>query len=216
MRTLPPALGDLRSRAPPQVPPRTTDQSAGSCHSAQKMSSHLGTQAPEGYDRPMGAAVPANEATPRAGALGLLRDRELIAAALLVAVLTPVAAGNGGYFPVAWGWAAIGFAAAALIGLVLQPTLELTHAERVTLAAWVALAAWTALSVLWSADVTQSVLEVERLLVYVGAAWALLVIGSRRSARGVLVAALLSVCLICTFSLGTHLLPERLGIQDRK
>lgn len=167
----------------------------------------------EGYDRPMDAAVPAEQASPRIGVVELLRDRELIAAALLFVVLTPVAAGNGGYFPVAWGWAAIGFASAALIGLVLQPTLELTHAERATLAAWVALAAWTAASVLWSADVTQSVLEVERLLVYIGTAWALLVIGARRSARGILVAALLSVCLICTFSLGTHLLPERLGIH---
>ena len=161
----------------------------------------------------MDAAVPADQAAPRTGAVELFRDRGLIAAALLFIVLTPVAAGNGGYFPVAWGWAAIGFGTAALIGLVLHPTLELTHAERVTLAAWVALAVWTALSVLWSADVTQSVLEEERLLVYVGAVWALLVIGGRRSARGVLVAALLSVCLICTFSLGTHLLPERLGIH---
>ncbi len=57
--------------------------------------------------------------------------------------------------------------AAALLGVVLQARLELTTTDRVTLVAWLALAGWTALSIAWSADVTQSVLEVERMLVYV-------------------------------------------------
>ncbi len=38
-------------------------------------------------------------------------------------------------------------------------------------------------------------------------------IGHRRSARGLLVAILVSVSVICAYSLGTHLLPERFGIH---
>lgn len=167
----------------------------------------------ERYDRPMATVVGTRYATVRPRALALIRDRELLVTALIVGVLTPLAAGNGGYFPVAWGWAAIGLGAAALLGVVLQARLELTGTERVTLVAWVALAGWTALSIAWSADVTQSVLEVERLLVYVAAVWALLVIGHRRSARGLLVAILIAVSVICSYALGTHLLPERLGVH---
>src|SRR6478672_2413339 len=138
------------------------------------MSSYLGMEPSERYDRPMATVVGTRYATVRPRALALIRDRELLVAALIVVVLTPLAAGNGGYFPVAWGWAAIGLGAAALLGVVLHARLELTDTERVTLVAWVALAGWTALSIAWSADVTQSVLEVERLLVYVAAVWALL------------------------------------------
>ncbi len=157
-----------------------------------------------------GVASPAGSVTV---ALSAVRPTgETVSALLVFGVVTPLAAVQGGYFPVAWGWAGMALAAVGLIAVVLRHDTSFTRLERVWLAGWVALAGWTALSILWSIDVTHSVLAVERVIVYVGAAWALLTVAGQRSPRGMLVGALLAVALVSAYALATHLFPDRLGV----
>jgi hypothetical protein len=113
-------------------------------------------------------------------------------AAVLLAV-GGLGAADGGYFPPAWGWAALGLLWVAAAALLLRPGLPLSRREAVFLALLAALVGWTALSALWSASAPLSLLDAQRDLVYLAGAGALLLAGSRPSAPwvagGVLVAA---------------------------
>jgi hypothetical protein len=134
------------------------------------------------------------------------------AALLCFAILTPLAAGAGGFFPVAWGWSALGFCWAAAVAVLLRGRVSLTRLEAAGLLAWCSLALWTGASTRWSSDVTQSVLEVERTLVYVSAVGALLFVSRRASAIYILAGTWASITLVCAYSLATRLFPDRLGV----
>src|SRR3954447_5871816 len=86
-----------------------------------------------------------------------------VAAALVVGCL---AFSNGGYFPVAWGWAGLALLWVLAVGLALDVATEAGRRERLFVAAVGALAAWMTLSLAWSGSVPRSVLELERMLVY--------------------------------------------------
>ena len=73
---------------------------------------------------------------------------------------------------------------------------------------------WVALSILWSTSVTSSVLEVQRTLVYVLAAVALLLLVRRAAVPSILGGLLAGVTVTCGWGLATRLLPERLGVVD--
>jgi tetratricopeptide (TPR) repeat protein len=124
------------------------------------------------------------------------------------------AAADGGYFPTSWGWSALFFFWVAVLALVMRREIHLGALECGLLLALGAFAAWTALSTLWSADPAQTVLEVERALIYVAAALAFVVI-ARRRALGEMVAGLLCVLsLVSLYGLATRLFPERFGLYD--
>ncbi|MHB8642710.1 MAG: tetratricopeptide repeat protein [Gaiellaceae bacterium] len=128
--------------------------------------------------------------------------------------LLPIAASNGGYFPTSWGWSALVFAWVALLALLLGRDVELGRAGVVFAASTAALCGWVWLSAAWSQDVPQTVLEGERALVYVTAVAALLLL-VRAGRRDALLAGVLgAIVLVCTYSLATRLLPERLGVFD--
>src|SRR5947208_11336864 len=86
---------------------------------------------------------------------------------LVFVAVIGMAARSGAYFPPAWGWAALGFAWAAVMAVVLRRRIELGRSELLMLAALVLVVAWLAAGVAWSSDRPQSVLEVERGIVYV-------------------------------------------------
>jgi O-antigen ligase len=96
-----------------------------------------------------------------------------VAAALAIGGL---AFADGGYDPPSWGWAALGLAAVAAVGLALR-RVELSRLERIALGALAAFAAWAALSTVWSASVPLSVLDAQRLLVLPLALAAFLAVG---------------------------------------
>jgi hypothetical protein len=132
--------------------------------------------------------------------------------------LVPVAslgAAQGGYFPSAWGWAALGLLWASGLAIVLRSSTRLSSAERAFVVAWGGLVAWIALSIAWSRDLPQTVLELERAIVYVCGALALVVIAQTRSARCVLGGLLAGISLISAFSLATRLFPGQLQVYDR-
>jgi hypothetical protein len=132
--------------------------------------------------------------------------------------LVPVAslgAAQGGYFPSAWGWAALGLLWASGLAIVLRSSAHLSDAERAFVVAWGGLVAWIAFSIVWSRDLPETVLELERAIVYVSGAVAVVVIAHTRSARFVLGGLLAGISLISAFSLATRLFPGELQVYDR-
>ena len=112
-------------------------------------------------------------------------------------MLTPLAAGNGGYFPPAWGWSAAALLWAAAIAVLVRQEVEFTAAEAVTLSAFGLLTVWMLISAAWSGDTTAAVLEAERMLVYVAGLGSLLLV-SRSGAIGSLLAGALAAVTIAT------------------
>jgi tetratricopeptide (TPR) repeat protein len=135
-----------------------------------------------------------------------------------LAAFAPVlglAAAQGGYFPTAWGWASVPLFWAAAVALLVRGQVRLNTYERVFLTALAAFVGWIALTVAWSNAPAESILEIERGLVYVAAASAVLLVSRGRFARRVLGGLLAAISLIAAFSLLTRLVPDRVGVYDR-
>ena len=154
-------------------------------------------------------ALPVREGVRRQGAIFLLP------ALVAFAPVLGLAAAQGGYFPTSWGWASIPILWAVAIALIVRERIALGTAERAFLGALAALAGWIALSTAWSVAPAQSILEVERVLVYVAVVAAVLVLSRGRSADRVMGGLLAAISLIATFSLATRLVPDRIGVYDR-
>jgi hypothetical protein len=148
----------------------------------------------------------------RAGALAVEPAVVLVPAGLFVAIVATAAA-SGSYFPSSWGWAALAFLWAAAIGLVAQRHVVLGRLEVAYLGAWLFLLAWTTASLLWSPTTTQTMYEVERTIVYVSFALALVVL-ARRSVHVLLPALLAAIVAVAAYALATRLLPDRVGSFD--
>jgi O-antigen ligase/polysaccharide polymerase Wzy-like membrane protein/tetratricopeptide repeat protein len=133
---------------------------------------------------------------------------------LMPAAIGVTAASHGGYFPTDWGWAALFFFWVAVLALLLRKEVQLGLLERGLLLALGALAGWTALSTLWSADPSQTVLEVERALVYVAGALAFVLIARRRLLTDLVGGLLCALSLVSLYALATRLFPEQLGTYD--
>ena len=131
--------------------------------------------------------------------------------AIVAVTVVCLALGQGGYFPVAWGWSAAVLGWLALAGLAAA-RLELCGIERITLWSWFALTAWTGASIAWSADISASVQSLELAGVYLTALTAMLVIGRRASASGLLIAIWASITAVSAYALLTHLSPLRFGL----
>jgi len=134
-----------------------------------------------------------------------------------LAAFAPVcglAAAQGGYFPTAWGWASVPLLWTAAVAAIVRSRLRFSRAEAVFLGGLVAITGWTALSVIWSVAPADSVLEVERALVYVGACAAVLTITRARSSRTVLAGLLAAIAVISSFGLATRLAPDHIGVYD--
>jgi O-Antigen ligase len=103
---------------------------------------------------------------------------------------------EGGFAPPSWVWSAALLAAAAgalFTGRAATPT----PLETGFLGALAGLLAWTLLSTAWSLDPAASVLESERLLLYVATVAALIVLARRSSRAAMLAGALCAVAALC-------------------
>jgi cytochrome c-type biogenesis protein CcmH/NrfG len=134
-----------------------------------------------------------------------------IGAALAIATL---AAADGGYFPTSWGWGALVtlwlVAAVLLLGAIVRPSgLQLAFLGGIA-----GLAAWTLLSAVWSTDTVDSALEAQRMLLYLAAAAALVLVVNRAAVSPALGGVLAGIALAAGYGLATRLFPDRLGAFD--
>ena len=140
----------------------------------------------------------------------------LVAAPGVVAFLgvAGLAAAQGGYFPSSWGWATVGLLWVAALALVLRSRLVLPPLERAFVAALGALAVWIALSTTWSEDVPQTVLEVQRAVLYLAGAAAVLLAARPASSKPLVAGVLGAITLVSAYALTTRLFPQRTGVYD--
>jgi O-antigen ligase len=142
---------------------------------------------------------------------------ELGRAGLGVAVglgLAGIAFDNGGYFPTAWSWGALVALTVIAAALVLGEAVRPSGLALASLGGLAGFAAWTWLALLWSDDRAATVLEGQRVLLYVAALAALVLLVRRSTAPVVLAATLVAIFLASGYGLLTRLLPERLGVFD--
>lgn len=161
-------------------------------------------------------AGPLQLALPERALVGVRAGARLAAAApfLLGMLLTGLLAGDhGGYWPTSWGWATLALVWAAALALVLRD-VQVSRLELVWIGGLVALTAWTALSWFWTASRTQTALEVERTLVYTGAAVAAAAVVRSAGYRGLLWGVWAGASAASLYGLATRLLPDRLGVTD--
>jgi len=130
------------------------------------------------------------------------------------AAVAAAAASHGAYFPTGWGWLAIVLGWAAVLALVARRSVGTSGLELATLVALWGLTGWIALSTTWSDSVPDTVLEVERTLVYATALLAVLAAARRRGAPLLVGGVLAAIVGVCVYSLATRLFPERLGEID--
>jgi hypothetical protein len=128
--------------------------------------------------------------------------------------VSALAAADGGYFPTAWGWAALAalwlVASVVLLGTIVRPSrLQLAFAGGLA-----GLGGWVWLSAAWSIDTVDSVHEGQRMLAYAAAAAALVLVVRARTVTAALAGALAGIVLTCAYGLATHLFPDRLGVFD--
>jgi len=142
---------------------------------------------------------------------------ELGRAALGVAVglgLAGIAFASGGYFPTAWGWGALVALTIVAGHLVAADAARPSAPALVALGGLTAFAAWTWLALLWTDNTGATVLEGQRVLLYVGVLAALVLLTRRATVPLVLAAALVAIFLAAGYGLLTRLFPERLGVSD--
>lgn len=190
--------------AAPVTPYRTAGTLA--VHSAAVASG--GSAPPHGLPAAVGGpgvTLPATHARTR------LRDRAAVTAvpaALLGLSAAPVLATNGDYYPTSWGWAAVALGWAAAVAAVFRERSAPTVYELVFAGGLAAFAAWLVVSMAWTEAPTGTPLEIERTLVYVGAAAALLAVARRDQTRLLLGGVCEGTTLVCAYRLATRLLPD--------
>ncbi len=153
-------------------------------------------------------AAPVTEGAP----LAVARGRRLLVGGATAVLLVCAGAAHGSYFPGSWGWLTVACAWAALLALAAE-SVALPRLAGWTLAAWTAVTIWTLVTVIWSVDVTQTVLEVQRTLVYV-AAFAAAVLVARRSPGALIAGTVAATSALCLYAVATRLVPDRFGVID--
>jgi O-antigen ligase len=121
-----------------------------------------------------------------------------------------LAADAGGYSPTSWGWSSLILLVAIAVALAVG-SRRLAPLELALPALLAAFAIWGALSLIWSTDVSETVHEGERTLVYVVGATALLLLGRRSRVEVLLASVAAAITAVCAYALATRLLAPGSG-----
>ena len=157
------------------------------------------------------AAPPAGVARGREWAERAVAAWPSAGTALVVAGTAWLAADKGGYWPTSWGWSALGFAWVAGVSIALRADVRLGRLELATLGAFTALLGWILLATIWTASVTATMREAERMLVPIAGLAAVLLVLRRRSTGALLLGIAAATTAVTGWSLLTRLLPDRIG-----
>jgi len=134
--------------------------------------------------------------------------RGLVLGLAVLATVGGLGAAQGGYFASTWGLTGLVLLWAVAIGVLALHRVHGSGLETITLGALGLFLAVSALSVLWSLDPAQSLLEVQRDVVYLAGLAALLLF-ARRDSVGPVLAALTAACsLVSVYALATLVLSE--------
>lgn len=129
-------------------------------------------------------------------------------AVALGAGLGLVLAAQGGYFPTSWGWSGTALAWAAVLAAALGDIERPSWLELGFVGLLAAFAGWIALSLAWTTTQSQTGAELDRMLVYVAGALAVMtVVGAERVGR-LLAGVVAGVSLVCLYALSTRLFPH--------
>jgi hypothetical protein len=128
--------------------------------------------------------------------------------------LALIAFASGGYFPTAWAWGALVSLVVIAALLVLGTAVLPSGIGLVSLGSLAGFGVWTWLALLWSDDVSATALEGQRVLLYVSAFAALLLVARRATMPLILSATFTAIFLAAGYGLLTRLFPERLGVFD--
>jgi hypothetical protein len=128
-------------------------------------------------------------------------DRHALATGLVAGLtIAALAADSGGFDATSWGWSTIALVLVAGAAL-LAGAQRLAPLEWALPASLAALAAWVWLSLAWSSDFSQTVQEGERMLLYVAASAALLLLGRRSSVEALVLSLAAAITAICAYAL---------------
>lgn len=131
-----------------------------------------------------------------------LPSPERLATGLLcLAAVGLTAAKQGGIFPTAWGWSALGLLLATALGLAFR-RVELTRLEWGVLGGLATFLLWIALSTFWSVSTPRTVEELERSIIYLAALAAVFVLGSPPSLPYLLAGVLAAIVDVSAVALG--------------
>jgi tetratricopeptide (TPR) repeat protein len=144
----------------------------------------------------------------------VLPSRSLAVGAGTALTLAVIAFSNGGYFPTAWGWGALLALCLVAVYLVVGEPVRPGLPALVLFGSLAALAGWTWLSLAWSEDVSSSALEGQRMLLYVAAGAAFVLLVRRTTVPYVVAGALVAVVSVAGYGLASRLFPERLGVYE--
>ena len=128
--------------------------------------------------------------------------------------LALIAFSSGGYFSTGWAWGALVSLVVVAALLVLGTALRPSPLGLVSLGGLAGFGVWTWLALLWSDDAAATALEGQRVLLYVSAFAALLIVVRRATVPVVLAATFTAIFLASAYGLLTKLFPERLGVYD--
>jgi hypothetical protein len=164
--------------------------------------------------------VEATAARPRVPAVRASLARWLTYAGIPLGLAACVAVGafgfaNGGYFPVSWGWGSLALLLLVSVALTVGVAVELGTLDALFLGGFAGLAGWIALSLLWTVGVPDTVLEIERVLVYLAAVAAGILLLRKRSVAAVVVGLCGALGIISTYALLTRLFPDHFGTFDQ-
>jgi hypothetical protein len=163
--------------------------------------------------------VEATAARPRVPAVRASLARWLTYAGIPLGLAACVAVGafgfaNGGYFPVSWGWGSLALLVLVAAALAVGVAVELGTLDALFLGGFAGLAGWIALSLLWTVGVPDTVLEIERVLVYLAAVAAGVLLLRRRSVAAVVIGLWGALAVVGTYALLTRLFPDHFGTFD--
>ena len=142
-----------------------------------------------------------------------VRPGDFAAPVVVATTLVVTASASGAYFPREWGSSAVALGLIAVAVLVRVERFELTRLELMAIGGLGGYAAWAGLSAAWSASVPRSISELQRDLVYVAGAAAILLLTRRRSAELLAVSALAGAAAATLWGLTMQLFPDRFGFD---
>ena len=111
---------------------------------------------------------------------------------------------HGGYAPAAWGWTALLGLWVSLLALVFRSEHVVDRAGLMLVGGVVAVAGWTALSSIWTQSVPRTMLELERDLVYVAVAAAVLLLCDSRDTAQLVWGLCAGLVVVAAWALGMY------------